>query len=106
SPGGSEVRMQLLVGAAILLGACGRGNAVPITDFNGAQALAYVQTFMEFGPRVPGTEAHQRAGDWIEARMRERADTVIVQTWSHVTQAGDSLPMRNILARFRPELGE
>lgn len=98
--------MQLLVGAAILLGACGRGNAIAVTEFNGEQALSYVRTFMEFGPRVPGTEAHRRAGDWIVARMRERADTVIVQTWTHVTQSGDSLPMRNILARFRPELAE
>lgn len=34
--------------------------------------------------------------------MRKRADTVIVQEWTHVTQDGKQLPMRNILARFNP----
>jgi len=38
--------------------------------------LADVRTFMEFGPRVPGTDAHKRAGDWITTEMRLRADTV------------------------------
>jgi glutaminyl-peptide cyclotransferase len=34
--------------------------------------------------------------------MRERADTVIEQRWTHRSAKGDSLPMRNILARFHP----
>jgi Zn-dependent M28 family amino/carboxypeptidase len=38
--------------------------------------------------------------------MRARADTVIVQTWTHTTATGKKLPMRNILARFRPEMSE
>jgi Zn-dependent M28 family amino/carboxypeptidase len=57
---------------------------------------------MAFGPRVPGTDAHKRAGDWIAAEMRQRADTVIEQTWTHRTQSGATIPLRNILARFRP----
>jgi Zn-dependent M28 family amino/carboxypeptidase len=35
-------------------------------------------------------------------QLRASADTVIVQTWTHRTSAGAALPMRNILARFRP----
>jgi hypothetical protein len=97
--------MHGLVWAVALSGACGggAGNASP---FDGEQALAYVRTFMEFGPRVPGTEAHRKAGDWIAAQMRTRADTVIEQTWTHVTQEGDTLPLRNVFARFRPEATE
>ena len=34
--------------------------------------------------------------------MRARADTVIEQRFSHVTADGDTLPMRNILARIKP----
>jgi glutaminyl-peptide cyclotransferase len=66
--------------------------------------VAYAQTQVDFGPRVPGTEGHRRTGDWIVAQMRARADTVVEQRWTHVTQRGDSLPMRNILARFRPDM--
>jgi glutaminyl-peptide cyclotransferase len=73
------------------------------TAFSGDSALAFAREQVAFGPRVPGTEAHRRAGDWIVAQMRARADTVVVQTWTHKTQAGVSLPMRNIFARFRPE---
>ena len=68
--------------------------------------MTYARTQLEFGPRVPGTEGHRRTGDWIVAQMRQRADTVVEQRWMHVTQRGDTLPMRNILARFRPDVAE
>ncbi|MBV6522414.1 MAG: hypothetical protein MNPFHGCM_02562 [Gemmatimonadaceae bacterium] len=74
--------------------------------FNGQAALGYAKAQVDFGPRVPGTDAHRLAGDWIVARMRERADTVIEQTWTHRTAAGRDLPMRNVLARFRPDVAE
>ena len=64
--------------------------------------MEYVRTQLDFGPRVPGTEGHRRTGDWIVAQMRTRADTVIEQRFSHVNANGDTLPMRNILARIKP----
>ena len=73
------------------------------TVFSGDSALAYAGAQVAFGPRVPGSAAHRQAGDWIVAQMRQRADSVEVQEWTHVTQAGQRLPMRNILARFAPE---
>ena len=76
------------------------------TAFRGDSALAFAQAQVDFGPRVPGTPAHERAGDWIVARMRARADSVEVQAWTHVTRTGIELPMRNILARFRPGVAE
>src|SRR3954465_4776241 len=76
------------------------------TDFDARAALGYAQAQVAFGPRVPGTPAASKAGDWIVAEMRKRADTVVVQQWKHVTQQGDSLPLRNILARFRPAAAE
>ncbi len=97
-------RRAILVGA-LLVAAC-KDAAVPKTDFDGNAALEYARAQMEFGARVPGTANAQRAGDWIEARMRERADTVIVQKWTHTTINGKQLPMRNIFAQFRPELAE
>jgi glutaminyl-peptide cyclotransferase len=101
-------RRPLLVVVLALLGAasCDRIRPGPRTAFNGEQALAYARTQVDFGPRVPASAGHQRTGDWIVARMRERADTVIEQRWTHVTERGDSLPMRNIFARFRPDLDQ
>jgi Zn-dependent M28 family amino/carboxypeptidase len=37
--------------------------------FDGERALELVATQQRFGPRVPGTEAHRRAGDWILAEL-------------------------------------
>jgi len=74
--------------------------------FDGEQALAYVREQLAFGPRVPGTPAHAAAGDWIVRAMRERADTVVEQVWEHRTADGRALAMRNVFARFRPDLAE
>jgi Zn-dependent M28 family amino/carboxypeptidase len=40
--------------------------------------------------------------NWLDSLLRQRADTVIVQGWSHVTAKGDTLPLRNFIARFNP----
>ncbi len=86
-----------------LLAACETAESfTPKTAFSGARAMEYVRTQLDFGPRIPGSEGHRRTGDWIVAQMRTRADTVIEQTFSHVNTAGDTLPMRNILARIKP----
>ncbi|HET7623260.1 MAG TPA: M28 family peptidase [Gemmatimonadaceae bacterium] len=87
------------------LAACGRERG-PRTQFSGETALGYVKTQLDFGPRIPGSEGHRRTGDWIVAQMRQRADTVIEQRWTHVTMSGDTLPMRNILARYKPKATE
>jgi glutaminyl-peptide cyclotransferase len=76
----------------------------PSTGFSGAAAYNYARTQFDFGPRVPGSPAARKAGDWIIAQMRTRADTVIVQSFTYTTATGAKLPLRNILARFRPEL--
>ncbi|HKO16909.1 MAG TPA: M28 family peptidase [Gemmatimonadaceae bacterium] len=85
-------------GALLLLAGCERFRG-PRTSFSGDAAYGYTKAQVAFGPRVPGTPAHRRAGDWILDQMRTRADTVIVQSWTHVTAQGDSLPLRNFLAR-------
>ena len=81
-----------------------RSPARTATGFNGSAAYNYAKAQVDFGPRVPGTPAAQKAGDWIISQMRARADTVIVQSFTHTTADGRKLPLRNILARFRPEL--
>jgi hypothetical protein len=88
--------------AILTLLACGRERGAR-TAFSGEAALAYAKTQLDFGPRIPGSEAHRKTGDWIVAQMKERADTVIEQRWTHVTADGDTLPLRNIFARIRPQ---
>lgn len=81
-----------------------RTATAPPTGFSGGAAYGYAKEQFAFGPRVPGTPAAKQAGDWIIRQMRTRADTVTVQSWTYTTADGKKLPLRNILARFRPEL--
>ena len=71
-------------------------------EFDGAAAMGYVQIQMAFGPRVPNTVGHRSTGDWIVEHLMERADTVLVDEWTHITQELDTLRLRNILGRFDP----
>lgn len=94
--------MRTLLFLLLALTGCDR-FAGPQTDFDAAAAMAYTKQQVAFGPRVPGTPAAQKAGDWITSMMRQRADTVIEQRWTHRTVDGKELPLRNILARFNPK---
>jgi glutaminyl-peptide cyclotransferase len=89
-----------LLAAALTAGACHTDR--PQTSFNGTTALTYAKAQLDFGTRVPNSLGAQRAGDWIVAQMKSRADTVIEQKFDHVTEKGDTLHLRNILARIHP----
>jgi hypothetical protein len=86
--------------AVLSFTACRKARAPQ--EFDGQAAFEYLRTQVGFGPRIPGKEAHRRMGDWLDSLLRQRADTVIVQSWSHVTVQRDTLPLRNFIARFNP----
>lgn len=105
-----SIRVLCITVIAIIgLAACTRSSDVPAkppivsTEFDGDAALKYAAAQVAFGPRVPGTDGHRKAGDWIVAQMKDRGATVIEQTWTHTTTTGRKLPLRNILARFNPQ---
>ena len=87
-----------------VIASCERGGGPRAGKFDGQTALGYAKAQLDFGTRVPGTPGAEKAGDWIIASMRARADTVIVQSWTQTLADGRQLPLRNILARFRPDL--
>ena len=75
-------------------------------EFDGATAFQYLQTQVQFGPRVPNTEQHDRCGKWILDRLKATADTVTVQTFKVHTAKGEELHLTNFFARFRPNASE
>jgi glutaminyl-peptide cyclotransferase len=91
--------LALLAVASLAIGC--RGDRAR-TSFDGTTALAYAKTQLDFGTRIPNSVGAQRTGDWIVAQMKSRADTVIEQRFDHVTVKGDTLHLRNILARIHP----
>lgn len=95
---------RFLVGTALLAG-CG-DTTPPPKEFDGDAALAYVRTQVDFGPRIPGTDGHERMAAWLDSLLRSRADSVVVQSWDHTTLDGRSIPLRNFIARFNPTAGQ
>ena len=91
---------------ALGLACTARGGASRPREFAAARAFGYLEQQMQFGPRVPGTPAHERTGDWILEHLRATADTVAVQSFTHATRQGATLRLRNFLARFRPAATE
>lgn len=87
-----------------VLAACGETR--PPREFDAAASFGYLQRQVAFGPRIPGTPAHEKTGNWLDSLLRARADTLMVQSWIHVTARGDSLPLRNFVARFQPAAPE
>jgi glutaminyl-peptide cyclotransferase len=84
----------------------GRGAEGPTPGrphFDGEAALALAHRQVAFGPRVPGTEAHRAQAEWMVARLDSLAADVVVDSFTWSTTRGDSLALRNVLARFRPE---
>ena len=87
---------------SVLFTAC-RDKPRPPREFDGQAAFEYIRQQVAFGPRVPGTAAHENMAKWLDSLLRQRADTVLVQRWNHVTTRGDTLPLRNFIARFTPQ---
>jgi len=89
-----------------LLLACQARSGAHRREFDGERAFTYLQQQVAFGPRIPNTPAHEQTGDWILERLRATADTVAVTPIPHVNRRGDTLHLRNFLARFRPQAAE
>ena len=100
-------RAATCLALALLVPACGaRERAGRAREFGGTRAFGYLEQQMQFGPRIPGTAGHERAGDWILQRLRATADTVVVQEIAFKTRTHQILRLRNFFARFRPAAAE
>jgi hypothetical protein len=96
----------LLLATLLPVAGCTAEHAPVAHEFDGPTAMARVETQLAFGPRVPGTAPHRAMAAWLDSLARAGADTVVTQTWTHVTATGDSVPMTNIIARFNPAATE
>ncbi|MGE0554155.1 MAG: M28 family peptidase [Gemmatimonadales bacterium] len=74
----------------------------PPKEFDGAAALEYARQQLAFGPRVPGTDAHRAMGAWLDSLARAKADSVVLQDFTHETRSGETIALRNVIARFNP----
>ena len=74
----------------------------PCPTFLADSAMLYINEQCNFGPRVTGSEASRRCGDYSAERFRQFGAEVEEQTATVTTWDGTKLPARNITARINP----
>lgn len=103
----------LLAALPALTGCGGRQTAAGGADtaaaeltsvrFSADSAYAHVVAQCDFGPRVPGTEAHRRCAAYIADRFRALGLEVAEQDFEAVRWDGVRQQGRNIAASWRPD---
>src|SRR5262245_15797750 len=68
-------------------------------EFSGEKALAHVQRLVDFGPRPAGSEAIEKARDYIEDQLRHSGWQVTRQAFTDDTPRG-KVHFVNLIARF------
>jgi hypothetical protein len=87
----------------------GNGDAVArqAPPFSADAAFEHVRKQVEFGPRVSGMPGHAQQLQWMTDYLRARADTVILQNFTHTASTSrKTLEMTNVWARFNPEIAD
>lgn len=88
---------------AVLFGftSCGR----PAAAFEGKRAFGWLTRQCEFGPRVPGTAAHDSCFAFLVETLRGYASDVETDTFHYDSPVLRSeVRLMNVVARFRPDL--
>lgn len=72
-------------------------------QFNADSAYRYVQEQVDFGPRVPGTNAHAQTAIYLQQKLAQFCDTAFTQYGSMPTGRGDNVEIKNIVGSFNLE---
>lgn len=95
---GSALPAILLV---VLATSCARTPAA--AAFDGNRAYEWVKRQVAFGPRTPGTAAHDSCFAMLVAALRKNADVVETDSFHyHAPELDKDLRLMNVMARFRP----
>jgi glutaminyl-peptide cyclotransferase len=101
------IRRALVFSIALLIAGCRQvngdqpthtNNQIEKLEFEAERAYKDVLKQVELGPRIPGSEAHDRSGDWIASQMEAAGWEVEFQPFEY-----GGYQMRNIIARTNHE---
>ena len=103
-------RVKLLLLALFLMaaaGGCSAGSAARTAPgFDGDAALMLVKKQTDFGPRVPGSQAHRQTLEWMEGFLRQLTDVVQRQPFTaYNPHSRESVAAANLIASFYPQKG-
>jgi glutaminyl-peptide cyclotransferase len=78
-------------------------KVVEVPGFNADSAYHFIQKQVDFGPRVPNSAAHKKAGDFFVEQFEKYGAKVTIQNFEAMTYDNQKLYLRNIIASFYPE---
>ncbi len=103
-----------LMVTAVLAASCGKSGsttaasrraATPIGSFDRDSAYRFVEEQVAFGPRAPGTAAHDSCADYIISKLQQyELDTILIQRGTVTAYDGSTLPITNIIAGNKPNV--
>jgi len=71
--------------------------------FDADSAYIFVSRQVEFGPRVPNSEAHKKCGDYLISELTRFGASLFVQEATLTAYNGTKLDSRNIIGSYNPE---
>ena len=95
----------LIAGSAACQDAAVRPGDSGGIPFDKARAFGFLETQVAFGPRVPGTEAHDAAREFLAGQLRNSSAHVSLQPFTGMVD-GREVAMQNILCSLYPEKTE
>lgn len=104
--------------AFLLLNACGENNKkqatttkttpkqqVVVPNFNADSAYLFVEKQVAFGPRVPNTSEHEACAQYLYHKLKNYADTTLIQNFKTRAYNNAVLNGKNIIGSFNPLIG-
>ncbi len=74
-----------------------------VPSFNSDSAYYFIEKQVSFGPRVPNTDPHKVAGEFIAGKLRSYGAKVTIQEFVEQAYNGDRLYLKNIIGAYNPE---
>ena len=68
--------------------------------FNSDSAFNFIQKQVDFGPRVPGSSAHDQTAIYLEKKLAEYCDTAFTQYGTVANHLNQNIQIKNIVGSF------
>lgn len=95
--------VALTIGLSACDFSCAQKTKQKAPNFDENYAFESILKYEKFGPKVPGTDAHVKTGDWIVAELKSFGVTVHEQKTTAVTFDKKTIPVRNIIGQINPD---
>jgi len=75
---------------------------VNVPTFNSDSAYNFIKAQVDFGSRVPNSDAHKKCADYLIAKLKSFTKDIVVQETKVKSFDGKTLNIKNIVVSFKP----